>query len=1040
MTDLPSVEDNAPALAPALLISLIETGGIQVQQNTSLLEVIQSLGCEQIDSQTCALILQGDILVGLVTERDIVRLIARQVPLDTPISEGMTNSLTVLSGSKNLDALEVLGLMRQRQIHHIPVVDEDGRPLGVITANSLQQTLTPPHALKLQPVQSLMTQRLTMAQPTDSASHVANLLAEYQVSGAVIVDDTAPEGGRVPIGLVFRQDVVRFQGRQLDLTQLAAQTMMREVKFCLQPTDSLWLAYKEMRQRCLPCLPVVDAQNQLLGMINQTDILNTLDAKELRASFNHLWHLFRQSDTEQAEHCKTHNAELERLMQLRTDQLEEQAKCDRILTTLTQRIHESLNLQDILSTTVSEVRQLLQADRAIIYQLNSYDSGSIVVESVSAPWQSLLGETVQDSCFTKHWAEAYRYGHIQAVEDIQRAGLSPCHQEMLAQFQIRANLVVPIVCGSPTTLGTDDRQLWGLLVVNQCSQSRRWRDWEIRLLEQLVRSVAIAIRQSLLYQQLQTDLEARKQLEAHLKCLNDDLEQQVEIRTASWRQVTDQLRQEIVHRSEAEQALATTNNQLQAVLDAVPGMVSWISAEGIYLGCNRQLATTFQQIPKNFMGQSIGFLFPDSPFSQFVSNFFDRPMDTAVEEIKMTVHDTFRHYLLVAQKYEQGSAAVFVGLDISEREQVKSALQESETRFRSLVEQTNDWVWELDQQLKFVYINPRATEIIGYIPEAILHRGFTDFMTEDKAIRFSTILNHIIQNQESFTQLEATCRRASGETIVLEISGSPIFGLKGELQGYRGITRDITERKQVEIDIRKALTKEKELNELKTRFISMASHEFRTPLTTILASAESLERYRHKFSEDKQRQVLQRIQDSVHHVIGLLNDVLTVGKAEAKRLACSPQPIDLKGFCLGLMDEIQFAQSSPVSRIELVCTGDQFQVLADEKLLRHIFINLLSNAVKYSPNHSPVLLELNCTQKHTLFRVTDTGIGIPAADQAKLFEAFHRANNVGNISGTGLGLVIAKRAVEAHHGTISFVSKTGTGTTFTVLLPLTLVS
>jgi signal transduction histidine kinase len=115
-------------------------------------------------------------------------------------------------------------------------------------------------------------------------------------------------------------------------------------------------------------------------------------------------------------------------------------------------------------------------------------------------------------------------------------------------------------------------------------------------------------------------------------------------------------------------------------------------------------------------------------------------------------------------------------------------------------------------------------------------------------------------------------------------------------------------------------------------------------------------------------------------------------------------------------------------------------VLADEKLLRHILLNLLSNAVKYSPEHSPVSFNLNCDAEQTVFQVSDRGIGIPPADQSQLFGAFHRADNVGSISGTGLGLVIAKRAAEAHQGSISFVSEVGVGTTFTVVLPLLLWS
>jgi len=855
----------------------------------SLKSVLAQLGSPMAEENSYVLLVENETLVGLVTDRDAIRLLVNGVSLEDPIAQHMTTQLTHLAWDRPMGPLEVVDLMRQRHIHHLPVVDDQGRPVRMISVESLQVTLMPPHMLKLQAVRSRMTPYLATACQTDSTLSVAKQLAEYQINCVAVVD-AAADGLSALVGVVLRQDVLRFQSRQLDLAQLPVQAVMREVQFCLQPSDSLWLAYQEMSQRRLPCLVVVTPQRQPLGVITQADLLHSLDHREVQSSLSELWRTFRQSEHDQVELWKTHSAELERLVQTRTKQLEDQAKADRLLTSLTQRIHESLDMQDILSTTVGEVRQLLQADRAMVYQFGGQAKGEIVVESVVPPWTSLLGQVIEDECFAQHWAESYRYGRIQAVEDIHQAGLSPCHVEMLATLNIRANLVVPIVC---------DARLWGLLVINQCGQPRRWHDWEIRLIEQLARSVAIAIRQSEYYHQLQADIETRKDYEQHLQQLNDALEHKVAARTIE--------------------------------------------------------------------------------------------------------------------------------------------LQQSETKFRSLVEQTNDWVWEMDDQFCFSYINPRATEMLGYSPSEILGHRFSDFMVADEAVRFSTILSHLIQQRQPFTQIETSALHAEGKSVVLEISGSPIFDAEGGFQGYRGITRDITERKQVEVNIRKALTREKELSDLKTRFISMASHEFRTPLTTILASAETLERYSHKFTPEKQQAILHRIQSSVHHVIGLLNDVLTVGKTEAGKLTCNPAPLDLKQFCQDLVEELQFAQTGPISPIALRCQGDTFQAMADEKLLRHILINLLSNAIKYSPNHQPITVALTCTADETVFAVQDHGIGIPAGDQAQLFEAFHRADNVGNISGTGLGMVIAKRAAEAHQGRIAFTSAVGVGTTFTVTLPLDLM-
>jgi signal transduction histidine kinase len=249
------------------------------------------------------------------------------------------------------------------------------------------------------------------------------------------------------------------------------------------------------------------------------------------------------------------------------------------------------------------------------------------------------------------------------------------------------------------------------------------------------------------------------------------------------------------------------------------------------------------------------------------------------------------------------------------------------------------------------------------------------------------------------------------------------------------IIRDITDRKRAEEDIRKALDKQQELSELKSRFVTMSSHEFRTPLTTILSSAELIEKYSEKLTEEKKIQHLHRIQSSVKHMTQLLNNVLLIGKAEAGKLEFRPAPIDLAQFCRDLVEELQLSSGNNHT-IAFCSQGECTNACLDEKLLRYILSNLLSNAIKYSPAGGTVNFDLICQQGEVLFRVQDRGIGIPQADQAKLFDSFHRASNVGTISGTGLGLAIVKKSVHLHQGTITVHSEIGVGTTFTVTLPL----
>ncbi len=238
---------------------------------------------------------------------------------------------------------------------------------------------------------------------------------------------------------------------------------------------------------------------------------------------------------------------------------------------------------------------------------------------------------------------------------------------------------------------------------------------------------------------------------------------------------------------------------------------------------------------------------------------------------------------------------------------------------------------------------------------------------------------------------------------------------------------------KAESEIRNALEIEKELNELKSRFISMVSHEFRTPLSTILFSVGLLENYGSKWPEEKKLNHIHRIQSAVKKMTNLLEDVLTIGRAEAGKLEFKPIPLDLENFCRQLLEELEVTDEKK-HQIILISSVTNWVEL-DEKLLQHILSNLLSNAIKYSPINSQIELEIKCENEWITFQVKDQGIGIPLEDQKHLFEDFHRAKNVGTISGTGLGLSIVKRSVELHGGQINVASQLGVGTTFTVIIP-----
>lgn len=328
--------------------------------------------------------------------------------------------------------------------------------------------------------------------------------------------------------------------------------------------------------------------------------------------------------------------------------------------------------------------------------------------------------------------------------------------------------------------------------------------------------------------------------------------------------------------------------------------------------------------------------------------------------------------------------------------------------------------------------NRAAQTLFGYKIDELVGQPITKIIKNQE---FLNNLNHLSPDSSTFQDIELNCLTKQGETVAVAFSCSALItDLEGSLN-FVYVGRDLTQRKLLEAEMLQALEREKELTELKSRFISMTSHEFRVPLTAVFSSTELLEQYSHNWAEDKKLKHFNRIKDSVNRMTALLDDVLIVNKAESGKLEFNPQPLNLNQLCNDLVEDIELGIGKQ-HEISLVNLGMAIKACMDEKLLRHILTNLLTNAVKYSPPGSTVQFNCYCREQEVLFEIKDQGIGIPPEDQKRLFESFHRAKNVGNIQGTGLGLSIVKKSVDLHGGKLAVHSEVGVGTTFKVTLPL----
>jgi PAS domain S-box-containing protein len=290
--------------------------------------------------------------------------------------------------------------------------------------------------------------------------------------------------------------------------------------------------------------------------------------------------------------------------------------------------------------------------------------------------------------------------------------------------------------------------------------------------------------------------------------------------------------------------------------------------------------------------------------------------------------------------------------------------------------------------------------------------------------------------------LNLFARKKDGTEFAAEISLGH-YQLEDQQLAVAFVT-DITERKRSReeledkviertLEVTQSLEREKELNEMKSRFVAMASHEFRTPLTAILSSLALVDTYKNECHEEKRKKHIERIKSSVTNLTEILNDFLLLDKAEQGKVEIFMERFDLAEFAEDIIEETNGILKQG-QRISFLYNGEK-EIVQDKKMLRHVFLNLLSNAIKYSGEDKIVYFSIEASQGLVNVKVKDEGIGIPDDEQQHLFDKYYRAKNATNIQGTGLGLSIVKRHVELLNGTISFISKFGEGTTFTIGFP-----
>jgi two-component system, sensor histidine kinase and response regulator len=300
-----------------------------------------------------------------------------------------------------------------------------------------------------------------------------------------------------------------------------------------------------------------------------------------------------------------------------------------------------------------------------------------------------------------------------------------------------------------------------------------------------------------------------------------------------------------------------------------------------------------------------------------------------------------------------------------------------------------------------------------------------DGATEEIPVIFLSALGEVVDKVQGF--------RVGGVDYITK--PFQVEEVLARIENHLTLRKAQIELQRAKADAIHALEQQKELNRLKSEFVSMISHDFRNPLTTIQGLSELLYTSRDRLSAEIQQRYFDKINSAIEHMLHLLDEVLLIGSIEAGKLQCQPQPIDLELFCRDVIESVQL-DSSHNCPIRLSIDTPSPLANLDPVLLRQVLTNLLSNAVKYSPNGELVQFVITQEDSQFKFQIRDRGIGIPTDTMQYLFDSFYRSKNVGQIQGTGLGLTVVKRCVEAHQGIVTIFSEEGVGTTVTVFLPI----
>ena len=763
------------------------------------------------------------------------------------------------------------------------------------------------------------------------------------------------------------------------------------------------------------------------------------------------------------------STELQNTLTKYSRQRVEEAERERALSQVIGKIRRTLDLEIIFQTSTREMRLLLNADRVGIFQFDpasNFTDGEFVSENVLPQFSSALTAKVQDRCFGQEYASNYRFGQIQAVSDIYAHGLSDCHISILSRFQVRANLVVPLL---------KNDKLWGLICIHQCSRPRSWQEKEIEFVRKIAVQLGVALQQTELL------LEARNRSQELQKALAEVRRQkEQQIKATEWERTLARVIERIRQTLDIKTIFSATTEEVRQLLncDRVVVYRFRVDWSGEFMYESMRDGWESLMIDSQNQNKWEDTYLQSTQGGRYVNHetlVVDDIYQAGLTECHVEMLEAFQMKAFITvpvfageklwgllAAYENSSPRSWEAREISLLVQISNQLgvglnqaqllektkrQSSELSLtladlNAIIDHLADGLLVTNAEGKITRFNPALVKMFALKNINLKGRKVAKFFPK----KLANLVEKITFQSENIVNLDVELENnRSGQALATAIIKEGSENEREQFIGLVILIRDVT--------------KEREIERMKNDFLATVSHELRTPLTSVLGFASMIEEklanvivplvkaeneLRDGATSKKIEKTLARILTNINIIVAeaerltnLINDVLDIAKMEAGKVEWHFQATDLTSIL-----ERAIAATYSLFETRGIKLVNNFPpqlplVLADGDRLIQVLINLFSNAVKFTEMGS-VTCQVQEKEGQVLISIIDTGIGIAPEDHEKVFQRFGQVGDIltDKPKGTGLGLPICKQIIEKHGGKIWVESQLGHGSTFSFTIPI----